>query len=322
MPVFVFILAIFLQACAAGTAPFSTSATESETTRNPLPYDSPMFKTEESSVTDAAVTLATEAHRVVALGSSLAEMWTLAGGTLVGTTEDSLDEFPELQEASVASVGSVKTPALESILALEPDLVILSADLAAHTAMKSILEEAKIRSYYAHVKTFEDYLQAMAELCALTGRQDLYQENALDVQKLITTEKATFKLSNPAPTYLLLRMHSSGGKVVAREQIAADILTELGAVNIAADDSDLLDDLSMEAILEKDPDYIFVVSMGDETAAIKTLAEMFEAQPAWQNLRAVRENRIIQLPKALFHNKPNARWGEAYAYIIRILSQP
>lgn len=322
MPVFVLVLAIFLQACAAGAGLSSTSATGSETTRNPLPYDSPMFNSGDSSSQDTAETSANELQRVVALGSSLAEMWSLAGGTLVGTTEDSFAEFPELQEESVASVGSVKTPALESILALEPDMVILSADLAAHTAMHSILEEAKIRSYYAHVKTFADYLQAMVELCAMTGRQDLYQENALDVQTHISAEKAAFQLPDPAPTYLLLRMHSSGGKVVAREQIAADILTELGAVNIAAEDSDLLDDLGMEAILEKDPDYIFVVSMGDETAAIKTLAEMFEAQPAWQNLRAVRENRIIQLPKALFHNKPNARWGEAYAYIIRILSQP
>ena len=66
---------------------------------------------------------------VVSLYGSYAEAWTLAGGALVGATSDAVDERKmDLGEARV--VGSVKSPDLETILALDPDFVILSADLS------------------------------------------------------------------------------------------------------------------------------------------------------------------------------------------------
>ena len=38
-----------------------------------------------------------------------------------------------------------------------------------------------------------------------------------------------------------------------------------------------------------------------------------------QGLTAVKQDRLILLPKELFHYKPNARWGESYAYLAKIL---
>ena len=42
------------------------------------------------------------------------------------------------------------------------------------------------------------------------------------------------------------------------------------------------------------------------------LAEGIESNPAWAGLTAVKEGRYILLPKELFHNKPNHRWGASY----------
>ena len=47
-------------------------------------------------------------------------------------------------------------------------------------------------------------------------------------------------------------------------------------------------------------------------AALQALAEGIESNPAWAGLTAVKEGRYILLPKELFHNKPNHRWGESY----------
>ena len=119
---------------------------------------------------------------------------------------------------------------------------------------------------------------------------------------------------------LFLRAYSSGAKAKAKEHIVCDILSDLGAVNIAASETSLLENLSLEVIAREDPDFIFVVTMGsDETAAIARLEETLFSQPLWQSLSAMEEGRLVYLPKDLFHYKPNARWAEAYRYVFDIL---
>lgn len=69
----------------------------------------------------------------------------------------------------------------------------------------------------------------------------------------------------------------------------------------------------MEEIIRQDPDFIFVTTMGASSEkAMQALAEGIESNPAWAGLTAVKEGRYILLPKELFHNKPNHRWGESY----------
>ena len=97
------------------------------------------------------------------------------------------------------------------------------------------------------------------------------------------------------------------------------MLTELGCENIADASSQLSESLNMEYILTEDPDAIFFSLMGDADAALANVNDLL-SQPAWQQLRAVREGNVHILPKELFHFKPNARWAEAYAYLIDALN--
>ena len=96
--------------------------------------------------------------RVVSLYGSFAETWTLAGGTLAGVTEDAIEERNMELGDDVAMIGSVKSPSLESILAVNPDFVILSADIATQVDMQQALTEAGIPHAYFRVDTFADYL--------------------------------------------------------------------------------------------------------------------------------------------------------------------
>ena len=78
--------------------------------------------------------------------------------------------------------------------------------------------------------------------------------------------------------------------------------------------------MSLEAIIAADPDYIFLTIMGtSDEKALSYMASHFESNPAWNGLTAVKEGRYMLLPKDLFHYKPNARWGESYAYLADIL---
>ena len=61
-----------------------------------------------------------------------------------------------------------------------------------------------------------------------------------------------------------------------------------------------------------------ITTMGDESAGTAYMDSLI-SDPVWQTLTAVKEGRVHQLPKELFQYKPNARWGEAYAYLIELL---
>ena len=59
-------------------------------------------------------------------------------------------------------------------------------------------------------------------------------------------------------------------------------------MNIADSDSGLLDNLSLEAIVTADPDYIFVTTQGTDTdAALENVQETLIDSPVWSSLTAV-----------------------------------
>ena len=100
------------------------------------------------------------------------------------------------------------------------------------------------------------------------------------------------------------------------------MLADLGCVNIADSDQSLLENLSLEAIIAADPDYIFVVLQGvgqtvEQAQAI--LDENLLSNPAWESLRAVQEDHFYILEHALYNLKPNARWGTSYESLADIL---
>ncbi len=275
--------------------------------------------TVEITDTDGAALTVPQEPRVVSLYGSYAEAWLLAGGELVGVTQDAVEErnldLPE--ETSI--VGTVKEPNPEEIIALEPDLVILSSDIANQVDLKDTLENAGLTCAYYRVDTFEDYAFLMEQFCKVTGREDLYEENVTQVEEQIQQVKTTAAASEEQPNVLLMRAFSTGIKAKTDDELAGVILKELGAHNIADDNPSMLEDLSLEEVIAADPDFIFVTTMGDEEAALSYLDSLISENPAWSELTAVKEDHYVVLPKDLFHYKPNNRWGESYEYLGKIL---
>lgn len=256
--------------------------------------------------------------RVVSLYGSFAETWLLAGGQLVGTTSDAIEER-QLDLGEAAVVGTVKEPNLEAVIAAEPDFVILASDIAGQAELHQALADAAIPHAYFRTDTFDEYLSMLELFCSMTGRQDLYQQNGLAVQAQIQEVLGTVA-GQPQPTALLLRAYSTGAKAKGDDNLAGVILRDLGADNLVTRHESLLEDLSLEEIIAADPDFILVTTMGSsDEAAMAYMEETFGSNPAWAGLSAVKSGRYVLLPRELFHYKPNARWGESYAYLAKIL---
>ena len=216
-------------------------------------------------------------QRVVSLYGSFAETWVLAGGALAGTTSDAVEERGLVLGDHVAIVGSVKNPGFEEILAAQPDFVLASTKPSADVELMPTLENAGIPTAYFDVSSFEDYLR-MLEICTrITGCEDRYEQYGTLVQEQVDAAIASAQ-GKQGPTVLYLRATGSSCKVKnSQNTVLGEMLADLGCTNIADSDESLLETLSMEAILQADPECIFIVLQGsDQEKARKNSANYGE----------------------------------------------
>lgn len=259
------------------------------------------------------------ADRVATLIGSFTDIWMLAGGEVVAAANDSWESLELDLGEDVVNLGSILEPDVEQLIAAQPDLVLASANTDADVAMEEVLTQAGITVAYFDVADFDSYLH-MLEICTkITDRADLYEKNGLLVKEEI--EETKKRVDGSAPTVLFLRASSQSVKAKGSEEnVCGEMLADLGAVNIADSDESLLDDLSMEAIIAADPDYIFVTIQGtDSEAARNNVEELLVSNPAWNALTAIQNGNYYWLDKRLFNLKPNAKWGEAYRQLADIL---
>lgn len=263
--------------------------------------------------------------RVAALIGSFADVWCLSGGTLCAAASDAWEDFG-LELDGAVNIGGAHSPNTELLLSSNPDFVIASASTASNVALKDTLEAMKIPVAYFNVDHFNDYLQ-MLDLCTdITGRKDLYEQNgmALHAQiNAIKTEYAAQPIPEEQRKILLLRASSASIKAKSSSgTILGEMLKDMGCINIADQDSSLLENLSVESILSQEPYHIFAVTMGNNTAAAtEALDRMLQENPAWSSLSAVRENRVHVMDKKRFNLKPNAHWAEAYGVLYETLTK-
>ena len=272
---------------------------------------------------DREVTVKKNPERVAALIGSFADIWTLAGGAVCASADDAWDDF-DLDLPNAVNLGGAHSPNLELLLSANPDFVIASSSTAADVEMKEPLENAGITVAYFDVSSFDDYLEMLKVCTDITGREDLYEQNGLNIKKQIDDIKSDFAKENiPENERTVLLLRASAGFVKAKGSkgtVLGEMLADLGCVNIADSDKNLLENLSIESIIKREPYRIFVVVMGDDTEAAKNkLSSVMEENPAWGELEAVKQNRLYFMDKKLFNLKPNARWAEAYEQLVEIL---
>lgn len=260
-------------------------------------------------------------RRAVALIGSFADIWILAGGgdTLAATANDAWESFGLELGEDVANIGSGMKPNVELVLAAQPDLILASSISSSNLELKETFAQADIPAAYFDVASFEGYL-TLLELCTqLTGHPENYEQYGTAVKEQV--ENAMAKADGSAPTVLVIQVSGqsctvkgSGGNVLG------EMLAALGCVNVADRDEALLEDLSLEAIIQADPDYVFAVHHGTNTEqAQKNLEDTLLSNPAWGGLRAVREGRFYTMERRLYSLKPNALWGDAYEGLVEIL---
>lgn len=260
-------------------------------------------------------------QRVACLIGSYADIWYLAGGVeqIVATTNATWTYFDLPLREDVVNLGATKELNQEKLIACEPDLILASCGTDRNVELEAFFEQMGLTVAYFSVNNFEDYLRMLKICTDLTGCAENYIRYGTDVQAQV--KNAIARANGTRPSVLYIRATGSSCKVKNSEgSVLGEMLAEMDCENIADQESSLLEQLSLEAILQADPEYIFVVLQSADPADAQAVLETtLLNNPAWATLTAVKEGRYYVMDQNLYNLKPNERWGEAYEQLADIL---
>lgn len=260
-------------------------------------------------------------QRVICLTASYADVWCLAGGadSIVATTNATWTYFDLPLKEDVVNLGSSSELNLEQLIACEPDLILASCGTDRNMELESAFEEMGMNVAYFSVNSIDDYLRMLKVCTQITGCEENYETYGVQVKEQV--DQALTRTDGSKPSVLYIRATGSSCKVKNSEgNVLGEMLAALDCDNIADREESLLEQLSMEAILEADPEYIFVVLQGADPANAQEILETtLLSNPAWNTLTAVKEGRYYVMDQVLYNLKPNGRWGEAYEQLADIL---
>jgi len=268
--------------------------------------------------TGTEVLLYSKPQQVAVLFSSLSEVWKLSGGKIDITVGETVERGFADDSVILVDSGAGKRINTELLIDANPDFVICSSDIPAQLEVAELMRNVGIPVACLRIETFEDYLNVLSHFCGINGNKTAYEKYGTEVVARVSAERSKPFIGEKSYTSLFIRAGASASSVKvkqSRDNFAAAMISELGITNIADEVPVLIDSLSIEEILLLDPDYIFISTMGDEDAAIENIRRMFR-KPEWRRLSAVRNENYVFLPKELFHYKPNARWDEAYKFLV------
>lgn len=265
-------------------------------------------------------------ERVATLLGSYADLYLLAGGEIVAAPDDAWEDYHLDLSEDVINLGMTKELSFERLLQSDPDLILASSNTSGNVEWMDQFEALNLPVLYYEVSNFEDYLTFLDVCTQITGQSDRYERYGTEMKQSIdkTLERAQDRLQLQDKEVKVLSLRASSTFIRAKNSknnILGEMLHDLGCVNIADHDESLLENLSLEHILMEDPDFIFFVQQGDNASGTKEYIERFISEnPAWSQLRAVKNDQVYMLEKSLYALKPNSRWDEAYMRLEEIIS--
>jgi len=243
--------------------------------------------------------------RIVSLASSTTEiLYDLGCGDMVVGVDKNSNYPPEVKKKPIVGTGSsVNT---EALLSLKPDLAF-----AWYYDEDTI---AKIESYGIPVvainpQSVDDVYKTIEMVGKITGKEARAKEIVQGMQSKISAVadqlKGVPKDKWPRVYYEL----QAPMKTVGPGTFTDEIIGLAGGMNIAESKGAKYPILSSEYIVERNPNVIVVVSYGTPVKEIK-------ARGGWNNISAVKDNRVYEIDSDLVTCTPRlvdglqqmARW--------------
>ncbi len=250
-----------------------------------------------------------EGLRIVSLSPTATEMlYAIGAGDLV-VAVDSLSTHPAEVAPKVTNISAYE-PSAESIVAFEPDLVVISDDMNGITAQLLAADPGIEVWQGAAAATLDDVWRQIGELGDVTGRRDAADDLVDSLKERV--EAATEGVVAPAGTSYYYELDDSLYSLTSETFVGA-LLAPFGMVNIAdgVEAGNSYPQLNAERLVQADPDIIFLA----DTKCCGQTAATVTARPGWSGISAVVSGNIVELDDDVA-----SRWGPRIVELLEAVS--
>ena len=224
------------------------------------------------------VTIEGTPQRVITMMPSLTETVCALGACDRLVATDRYSNWP-LAVRDLPKAGGLDDPAIELIVSLKPDLVLISGS----QRITARLRELGLVSFALNTETYADALHAVTtvgRLLDLAGKAESLNAS-IESEVRAIGERAIARQHGVQPSVYFEVDRTPYG--AGPKSFIGELLTRLGARNILGPELGAFPRLNPEYVVRRDPDVIFV-----EQADIELLSH----RPGWDRIRAVREHRL------------------------------
>ena len=221
-------------------------------------------------------------NRIVVLDPATVEMIYMLGAEdkIVGVANlERSKVWPEEKVAKLESVGTFMKPSLEKIIALKPDLVIMSAltDDNLNNGLKSNNIEVK----RVQANSIEEIFTNFLEVAKMLGKEN-------EANKIIAEKKAKLEEIKKIATGNkkgLFVMSASPLMVFGNDNLPNDIMKLLNINNIAENQKGRNPIVTPEFIMKENPDIIITL--------LPNPAQIVATNPQLKNVNAIKNSKFI-----------------------------
>jgi len=224
------------------------------------------------------------ADRIVSINPSLTAILLSidAQERLVGIDDYSARSQPGV--AHLPRVGGLYSPSLESVVALEPDLVVLVPS-SEQRDFRARLEALGVRVSAFDNIHFDEVLENIERLGAIAGREAAAAERVESIRR--TRREARRLVAGRTHPRVVVVLQRAPLFIVGSGSFVAEMIEDLGGDNLGAVFPDPYPRVAMEWLVAQAPDVLIDLSLDAEPP------EQYWAR--WPSLPAVSSGRVMRL---------------------------
>lgn len=251
-----------------------------------------------------AVDLPQPPRRIVSMMPSLTEVVCELGACerLVG-----LDDYSNWPPSvrKLPRLGGVEETNVELIVALKPDLVLLSSSSRATGRLESL----GIKVIALRTDTSADLRRAWERLGQALGASDAQQRWQRLQARVDTAARSLPAALRGTTVYFEV---NSGPYAASESSFVGELLARIGAANVVSGRLGPFPKLNPEFVVRADPQVIMISDRD---------AQALKSRPGWDRIRAVRNGRVclFTAPQADVLVRPGPRMGEAVRLMVDCL---
>jgi len=331
--------ALMMTACSSpGTSKTTETIETTEAAETTAAAKSEEALTVEIKDIHGMVTVPVNPQKVISLDNRTYETLSDWGIELVAAPKGVMPaDSPYVADESVLDIGNHREPNLEIIAAADPDLVIIGQRFASYyEEIKKLVPNAAVIDLNFDVseeadKPGENLVNGLKDSTVALGK--IFDKNkeaeqlTADFDQAIEAVKSAYN-----GTDTIMSVVVSGGNIGFSAPHSGrvwgpmyEVFGWVPALDIDNTTSDHQgDDISVEAIAQSNPDWIFVL---DRDAAVSSVTDAVPAQdvidqsPALQNVTAVSEGHIVYAPADTYTNESIQTYLELFGDIAKALAE-